>query len=574
MRRALSNAIAIAASAAMAVPPLALPVAAQERLNREQVVRICTELLQTDDRVALAQCAVEQFEARGQSEAADRARAVLAEARAAAESAPLTRDEAIRICVGRLDSQDRQEVGACVVEELERDGQAELAATIRETLADERRAAAAEAEAARLGADRAGLQTALAVAESRAERLAPLEAEVESLRARLAAAEAEAEGVRRESAARLEELRRMGAEVERRFEGLAAQALGKQTEEFLKLAEERLSRAKQGADADLAARQEKIAALTAPIAESLGKVEARVGEIEKAREGAYHGMLAQVRALAEGQDRLRGETAKLVNALRAPKTRGRWGEFQLRRVFEIAGMEEHVDFDLEHTMAGEDGALRPDAVVRLPGGKALVIDAKTPLDAFLTALEAADETAREAAIQRHAAQLRAHVQRLSGKAYWAALPVAPDFVVMFVPGEAFYAAAVEQSPDLFETAVRARVLIATPTTLIALVKAVAYGWREEKLAENARQIAETGRDLFDRIRIFGEHFDKIGRSLRQTVERYNGAAASFESRLIPTARRLETLGAAPEGRAPPEIATVDHEPRPLVAPEARRAEDG
>jgi DNA recombination protein RmuC len=432
----------------------------------------------------------------------------------------------------------------------------------------------ARVEAAETAAREAALATALAVAEARAERLAPLEAETEALRAQLSAAQAEAEGVRRESAARLEELRRMGAEVERRFEGLAAQALGKQTEEFLKLAEERLQRAKQGAEADLAARQEKIAALAAPIAESLGKVEARVGEIEKARDGAYHGVLAQVRALAEGQEKLRGETARLVNALRAPKTRGRWGEFQLRRVFEIAGMEEHVDFDLEHTVAGDDGALRPDAIVRLPGGKALVIDAKTPLDAFLTALEAADEAAREAAIQRHAVQLRAHVQRLSGKAYWSALPVTPDFVVMFVPGEAFYAAAVEQSPDLFEAAVRSRVLIATPTTLIALVKAVAYGWREEKLAENARRIAENGRDLFERIRVFGEHFDKVGRSLRQAVERYNGAASSFESRLIPTARRLEALGAAPEGRKPPEIAPVDQEPRPLLAPEARQAEEG
>jgi DNA recombination protein RmuC len=429
---------------------------------------------------------------------------------------------------------------------------------------------AAEAAAAALRADAAALETARAVAETRADRADALDRELGALRAKLTAAESEAEGVRRESAARLEELRRMNQEIERRFEALAAQALGRQTEEFLKLAGERFERAKEGAAAELAERQEKIAALTRPIAESLGKVEARVGEIEKAREGAYAGVLTQVRALAEGQEKLRGETARLVHALRAPKTRGRWGEFQLRRVFEIAGMEEHVDFLLEHHIDGADGALRPDAVLNLPGGKSLVVDAKTPLDAFLAALEAADPEAREACIRRHAQQLRAHVQKLSGKAYWNALPVSPDFVVMFVPGEAFYAAAVEQSPDIFEAAVRSRVLIATPTTLIALVKAVAYGWREEKLAENARRIAETGGELFERIGVFAEHFDKLGRSLRQSVDRYNNAVGSFDARIQPSLRRLKDYGAAPDGAETTEPGAIDQAPRRMAvaAPEA------
>ena len=428
-----------------------------------------------------------------------------------------------------------------------------------------RRARAAEAEAIRLA-------TARAVAETRAERIAALEqalaetrdARDAEARARIAA-EAAREGAEREGEARAEELRRLGGEVERRFEALAQQALGRSQEDFLRLAGEHLTGHRHQAEAGLAAREKSIGALVAPIAESLSKVEARIGALETAREGAYQGVLAQVEALAEGQRRLTSETGRLVQALRAPKTRGRWGELQLRRVFEIAGMLEHVDFDLEHSLA--EGALRPDAVVRLPGERALVVDAKTPLDAYLAALEAEDETARAAETARHARQLGAHVRALSAKSYWRALPVSPDFVVMFVPGEAFYAAALEQAPDLFEQAVRDRVLIATPTTLIALVKAVAHGWREARLARNAQEIADSARDLFERIRVMGERLDHLGAGLRQSVERYNAAIGSFEGRLIPTARRFERLGAATAGREVPAPAALDLAPRALAAPE-------
>ncbi|TVQ57429.1 MAG: DNA recombination protein RmuC [Rhodobacteraceae bacterium] len=430
------------------------------------------------------------------------------------------------------------------------------------------------AEREALAAEITRLDLARAVAETEAARTPALEAALEAAREQVsasgratAALEAQLGAQGREHAARLEELRGVNEAIRREFEALAAKALDASSERFLTLAAERFQQQKQAAEADLAQRETKIGALVKPIADSLSKFEARIGEIEKAREGAYHGVVAQVQALSEGQRHLHAETGKLVRALRAPKTRGRWGEFQLRQVFEMAGMVEHVDFVSEHHLAGADGALRPDAVVRLPGGKAIVVDAKTPLDAFLDGVEAADDAARDAAILRHARQVKAHVAALSAKEYWQALPVTPDFVVMFVPGEAFYAAAMEEAPDLFEHAVRQRVLIATPTTLIALVKAVAYGWQQEKLAENAQRIAESARDLFERIRVFGDHVDKLGGGIRQTVERYNRMVGSLEGRILPTARKLHALGVAPAGREPPVVEALDVEPRPLTAPE-------
>ena len=234
---------------------------------------------------------------------------------------------------------------------------------------------------------------------------------------------------------------------------------------------------------------------------------------------------------------------------------------QLRRVFELAGMLDHVDFETQARLA--EGALRPDAVVRLPGGRSVAVDAKTPLDAYLDAHEAEDDAARVEAGRRHARQVREHARRLGAKGYWEALGDAPEFVVMFLPGETFLSAALEAEPELFEEAARRRVLLATPATLIALVKGVAMGWRQDAMARDAREIAEAARDLFDRLRVFGEHLDGVGRSLGQTLERYNAAIGSFEGRLAPTARRLEALGVAPEGRRAPDLSRIDAAPRRL-----------
>ena len=387
-------------------------------------------------------------------------------------------------------------------------------------------------------------------------------------RGRAARAEADLEAERRAHAARLDEIDKARDETETRFTALAAEALSRNSDSFLRLVSERFQSHKIEADKDLTAREEAIAALVRPIRDELKNVEHRAQELEKAREGAYHRIHEQVKHLAEGQVRLHTETGRLVQALRQPGTRGRWGEYQLRNVLEMAGMTKHVDFVEQQTQHGGDGTLRPDVILHLPGGKSIVIDAKAPLDAYLNAVEAEDEVKRAEHLRAHVQHLRGHMRALASKEYWQALTTeTPDFVVMFIPGEVFVSVAMERDPGLFEDAVANRVLISTPTTLIALVKAVAYGWQQERLAENARDIAEAGRELYDRVTTFGSHMERVGRSLRQTVENFNRSVGSLESRVLPSARRLEALGAAPDGEelaAPPSVET---EPRGLQAPD-------
>ncbi|MFO7854790.1 MAG: DNA recombination protein RmuC [Paracoccaceae bacterium] len=406
-------------------------------------------------------------------------------------------------------------------------------------------------------------------ARRRARRLAQrLAAESEARRA----AEAELAAERRAQAARIDEIREMEARLERSFAGLAAGALDRNAERFLGLVSERFEGHRRDADATLAARQAAVEALVRPVRETLGAFEKRVGEIETARADAYGELRSVAAQLREGQTALRDETGRLVQALRAPKTRGRWGEFQLRQVLEMAGMAEHVDFETEVGHETDDGPRRPDARLNLPGGKCLVVDAKTPLDAYLTALEAEPGSAAQSeALDAHARQARVHARALGAKAYWNALPEAPDLVVMFVPGEAFYAAAVERDPALFEDALARRVLIASPTTLIALAKSVAYGWQQAKLADGAREIAETARVLYDRLRGFGEHLDGAGKALAQAVERYNRAIGALEGRVLPSARRFEDLGVAPEGARVEPPRTVEHGVRGLAAADLARA---
>ena len=380
-------------------------------------------------------------------------------------------------------------------------------------------------------------------------------------RSRADRVEAGLEAERKAYEARLEEIDKARGETESRFAALAADALGRNSESFLRLVSERFDRHKTSADKELQARQEAVEALVKPVREQLEKFDAQVQRFEKERAGDH-------KSIAEQVKQLQSETGRLVQALRQPQTRGRWGEHQLRNVLEMAGMTKHVDFFEQETLqGGEGGALRPDVIVRLPGGKSIIVDAKTPLQAYLDAVEAEDEETRATHIEAHVRHVRSHVRALSSKEYWSALPGTPDFVVMFIPGESFYAAALENDPRLFDEAVAMKVLISTPTSLIALVKAIAYGWQQEQIAENAQAISAAGRELYERVRVFGRHMADVGQSLKQAVERYNRSVGSLEGRVLPSARRLEALGAAPAGATLPEAPPVETEPRGLQAPE-------
>lgn len=409
-------------------------------------------------------------------------------------------------------------------------------------------------------------------------RIARAEAELAGWRAR----HDEAAGARRdaelkaaalaaEQRARLEEVARLKQDLEARFATLSNAALQANADSFLRLVSERYSKHDEATRQQNDARQNSFNEIVGQLHERLGRFDSRIGEIEKARNEAYGAITAQVAQLADGQRNLGQETRRLVQALRAPKTRGRWGEMQLRKVFELAGMVENVDFATEQGMETEAGRLRPDAIVSIPGGKSVVIDAKTPLDAYLDALDSEAPEEHAAHMSRHAAQLRSHVRKLASKAYQDALPAAPDFIVMFIPGETFVAAAAEADPGILEFAFENRVLIASPTTLIALVKAIAYGWQQEKMAANAAEVQKLARDIYARLCIFVEHLGKVGRTLGQSVESYNRAVGSLEGRVLPAARRFEEMGVISGEKKIDRLAPIEHEPRPVIAPETALA---
>jgi DNA recombination protein RmuC len=357
------------------------------------------------------------------------------------------------------------------------------------------------------------------------------------------------------------------------FKALAADALNANNRSFLDLAKAVLEATQKEASGELAQHKTAVETLVQPIRESLEKVDRHIGEMEKERAGAYAGLMQQVKTLGESQAQLQTETAQLVRALRTPQTRGRWGEITLRRVVEMAGMSEHCDFDEQVSVDAEAGRQRPDLIVRLPGGRVIVVDAKVSLKSYLDALEAPDDAARAACLQDHARQVRDHLTRLGAKSYFEQFDKTPDFVVAFLPGDPFLGAAFEKDPDLLEYGVSRKVLIATPATLIALLKAVAYGWKQESIEENAQRISDLGKELYDRVAIMASHFSGVGEALDRAVRVYNDTVGTLESRVLVTTRKFRELQAAGV-KEMPDLEAVDRTVRAIQAPDLTRSAGG
>ncbi|MGA7802400.1 MAG: DNA recombination protein RmuC [Gammaproteobacteria bacterium] len=362
---------------------------------------------------------------------------------------------------------------------------------------------------------------------------------------------------RREQSAAHEQAR---SQLTDTFSALASDALKHNSSEFLKLAQENLKRFQQQAQNDLAQREKAVEGLVKPIREVMEKTESEIRRMEKERQQAYGSLTKHLETMAEAHRLLQGETRNLVQALRRPEVRGQWGEMTLKRLAELAGMVEHCDFVEQAQVRTAEGAVRPDMIVSLPDGRDIVVDAKTPLDAYLSAVEAGDDETRAAALQRHARKVRERVRELAAKSYWQQFPNAPDFVVLFIPGDQFLSAALDIDRSLLEDALAAKVILATPTSFVALLRAVAYGWRQEQLAENAERIRTVGEEMYGRLVTFAEHLARLGKSLDSSVGHFNKAVGSFDTRILPSARKFAEMGIS-ANKAVPELDQVEHAPR-------------
>ncbi len=379
------------------------------------------------------------------------------------------------------------------------------------------------------------------------------------LSAETAAAKASLAAERKATADRdtLQEL--TDARLRATFSVLSAEALRTNNQSFLDLAKTSLAEYQKQATTDLQHRQQEIGSLVTPLNAALAKVDAKLLEVEKERTGSYSRLSEQIRTLAV-------TTTNLERALRTPNVRGGWGEVQLRRVVEMAGMLDHCHFVEKKGTTTDDGRFIPDLIIKLPGGRNIIVDAKVPYIAYREAVEAADEAVRTAKLKDHARQLREHIIQLSSKKYWDQFQPAPEFVFMFLPGEGYFSAALQHDPSLIEFGVDKRVIPSSPLTLIALLRAVAYGWQQETVAKNAQNVSDLGRELYDRIRVLGGHFDDLARGLTRTVDAYNSSVGTLESRVLVTARKFKELGVA-ASEPIPELSQVDQTPRSLQAPE-------
>jgi DNA recombination protein RmuC len=403
-----------------------------------------------------------------------------------------------------------------------------------------------------------GVMLGFLIAQIRAAR------RIEAVRVELEAARVRLESTTRQEADRISLLEQSEARLRATFESLAGETLRSNSELFLQLAREALGRDQAVAASTLKERETAIAQLVEPIRAALQKTEAQAEALERERRDAFSSLRTQIETLANGQTQLQRETRNLVTALRRPEVRGRWGELTLRRLVELAGMAEHCDFTEQLTIPGIEGTLRPDLVVHMPESRDLVVDVKAPLDAYLEALEAATEEGRQLALKRHGQQVETRVRQLSSKSYWAQFEHSPQFVVLFLPGDQFLSAALAERPELLENALKQNVILATPSTLIALLKTVAYGWRQAAVAENAATIRELGQELYRRLGNFTGHLGRVGQRLDQAVEAYNAAVGSLERQLMPQARRFPELGVTADAPLP-ELEQIDHVTRKLTA---------
>jgi DNA recombination protein RmuC len=387
------------------------------------------------------------------------------------------------------------------------------------------------------------------------------------LRPRWLLKEAQAKEVERLATEKIQLLTSAQEALSNSFKALSAEALQKNNQSFLDLAKTQLEKFQEGAKQDLSKRQDQITEVLKPVKDSLERVDQKIQLLEKTRAQTDASLVQQVKSLMDLQKDLKSETANLVTALRAPQGRGLWGEMQLKRVVEMAGMLEYCDFTQQSSVSTEDGRLRPDLIVRLPGGKKIVVDAKTPLMAYLEAIHQQSPEGRKAKFMEHSRQVRKHLEQLSRKSYWDQFQPAPEFVVLFLPGESFFSAALEYDPALIEIGVAQNVIVSTPTTLIALLRAVAFGWRQEKLAENAKVIGELGKELYKRLSDMSSHLGRVGKHLENSVEAYNAAVGTIESRVLVSGRKFKELETTALGVEIDILPPLEKRPRRLEAPE-------